>query len=278
MKRPIAAPILLLLAAAAVGGTVAALLANLVTFRTSAPPLAPATSAGQLAGIVVFDPPRPDDAPGDLRNAVLYGHRIMVETGGVLPDHVGNGLSCTNCHFDAGRARDTISLVGVAAAYPKYRSRTRYATDLATRINECFERSMNGKRLTPDGKEMQALVAYFTWISRGLPVFGDLPWLGLRHVKTDHVPDPDAGRVVWATKCAACHGQSGAGTPVAPAVWGNRSFNDGAGMAQLQNLTTFGRLYMPKGAPELTVEQAVDVAAFVTRQPRPHFAPPGEHR
>jgi thiosulfate dehydrogenase len=278
MKRPIAAPILLLLAAAAVGGGVAALLANLVTFRTSAPPPAPATSAGQLAGMVVFDPPRPDDAPGDLRDAVLYGQRIMLETGVVLPDHVGNGLSCTNCHFDAGRARDTISLVGVAAAYPKYRSRTRYATDLVSRVNECFERSMNGKRIAPDGKEMQALVAYLAWISRGLPVLGDLPWLGLRHVKTNHSPDADAGRAVWGTKCAACHGPSGGGTRVAPAVWGDRSFNDGAGMSQPQNLATFGRLYMPKGAPELTVEQSVDVAAFITKQPRPHFGPPRDHR
>jgi cytochrome c len=30
---------------------------------------------------------------------------------------------------------------------------------------------------------------------------------------------------------------------------------------------------MPRGNPDLTPEQAFNVAAFVTSQPRPHFVP-----
>ena len=32
------------------------------------------------------------------------------------------------------------------------------------RINGCFERSMNGKMLPPESKEMTALVAYLKWL------------------------------------------------------------------------------------------------------------------
>lgn len=273
MHAKLAFPIALLLAAAVVGGGAAAVLTNLVDFR--APPglqtaVAP-SRAGTLEGAVAFDPPRPEDAPADLREAVMYGHAIFTDTGGRLPEHVGNRLSCANCHFEGGRSKEGISLVGVAAVYPKYRSRTHYATDLVSRTNECFQRSMNGKPLDPESHEMQALVAYYQWISRGLPIYGEIPWLGLKRVDSKHAADPEAGKTAWAEKCAVCHGGDGSGSALGPPVWGSASFNDGAGMHRSETLAAFARWNMPRGAPDLTHEQALDVAAFVAKQPRPHF-------
>ena len=61
-----------------------------------------------------------------------------------------------------------------------------------------------------------------------------------------------------------------------PPLWGSDSFNDGAGMARLITAANFIHFNMPHGAdylhPQLTVEQAWDVAAYVISQPRPHKA------
>lgn len=44
-------------------------------------------------------------------------------------------------------------------------------------------------------------------------------------------------------------------------------------MAQLAYLAAFAHEFMPQGGPALTNEEALDVAAFGTGQPRPHFVP-----
>ncbi|XOV08187.1 c-type cytochrome [Campylobacter jejuni] len=41
---------------------------------------------------------------------------------------------------------------------------------LADRINGCFERSMNGKRMPSDAPEMKAMLTYMQWLSQGVPV------------------------------------------------------------------------------------------------------------
>jgi thiosulfate dehydrogenase len=42
-------------------------------------------------------------------------------------------------------------------------------------------------------------------------------------------------------------------------------------MAKAETLAAFALLNMPRGNPTLSTEQAVDVAAYVDSQPRPHF-------
>jgi thiosulfate dehydrogenase len=222
---------------------------------------------------VVFNPPAPEAAPASIRNAVMLGYNILMNTQKYAPQYVGNKLNCRNCHFEAGRERNTLSLVGVAASYPKYRTRQHYATDLVTRTQGCFQRSMNGKPLPPEGRLMQAIMAYYHWISRGIPIYARVPWLGLKKLKSDHRPDRAAGQKVYAAICARCHGDDGQGTDIAPPLWGPHSFNDGAGMHQVKNLSAFAHWYMPKGNPVLTVVQALDVAGFIAGRPRPHFGP-----
>ncbi len=223
------------------------------------------------ASQVVFNPPRPEDAPQDIREGVMLGYHILMDTQTYAKEYVGNQLNCRNCHFNAGRERETLSLVGVAASYPKYRERNKYVTDLVTRTQGCFERSMNGKRLPPEGKHMQAIMAYYHWISKGLPIYAHIPWLGLKKIKSAHKPDPAAGKTVFAGVCARCHGQDGLGTAIAPPLWGGGSFNDGAGMRKLENFSGFTRNFMPKNNPTLDDAQALDVSAFALSHPRPHF-------
>ncbi len=222
---------------------------------------------------VVFDPPRPQDAPADIRDGVMLGYHIMMDTQKYATDYVGNKLQCRSCHFDGGRERNTLSLVGVAAKYPKYRKRRQYVTDLVTRTQGCFQRSMNGRALPPEGRLMQALMAYYHWISKGVPIYAQVPWLGLKKLKSSHQPDMAAGERVFRAVCVRCHGLQGQGTAIAPPLWGPGSFNDGAGMHKLKNFAAFSHHFMPKSNPTLTVEQALDVAAFAVSRPRPHFQP-----
>lgn len=238
--------------------------------------LPPATPQQETTAVVTYAPPSPQDAPAAIREAVLLGANILTETGKYAAPYVGNKLSCTNCHFKAGITQGGknggLSLVGVGASYPQYRKRQDYAVDLVTRTNDCFKRSMNGHPLPEESKEMTAIVTYYQWISKGLPVFAEIPWLSLQHLKSTHAPDKAKGGQVFAAKCAVCHGKNGEGTSAAPPVWGDTSYNDGAGMHKPANLATFAHLNMPLGNPDLSVEDALDVAEYVAAQPRPHFS------
>lgn len=232
-------------------------------------------ATSHAGGAIAFNPPSVQDAPANIKDAVMLGHNILTDTGKYAGQYVGNKLDCSNCHFKGGMTQGGenggLSLVGVGATYPQYKKRQNYAVDLVTRTNDCFQRSMNGKPLPADSKEMIAIVTYYQWISKGLPIYADIPWLGVKHLKSAHKPDAAKGKQVFAQKCAMCHGDNGQGTPAAPPLWGNDSFNDGAGMHKLENLAAFAKGNMPKGNPDLTVENALDVAGFVTTRPRPHF-------
>lgn len=227
------------------------------------------------AAEVKFNPPPIKDAPESMRAAVMEGYNIMNHTRRYAGKYVGNVLNCSNCHFKEGSLEGGknggLSLVGVATKYPEYRTRAKGVVDLVFRINSCFVRSMNGKPLPPNSKEMVGLITYFHWISKGLPVYEKIPWLGLKHIESSHKPNADSGKVVFSTVCAACHGANGLGTKIAPPLWGKDSFNDGAGMAHLATCAAFVYDNMPYQAASLTKAQALDVAAYITSHSRPHF-------
>jgi len=102
---------------------------------------------------------------------------------------------------------------------------------------------------------------------------------GFVQVPASRPADPIRGEAVYAEKCAACHGADGQGREgpngeyVFPALWGPKSFNIGAGMARLNNAAGFVKRNMPVGQENtLRNRDALDVAAYFTRQPRPDFA------
>jgi thiosulfate dehydrogenase len=64
---------------------------------------------------------------------------------------------------------------------------------------------------------------------------------------------------------------------VGPALWGDGSYNIGAGMARLRTAASFIRHNMPFDKPgTLTDQQAYDVAAYVVSMARPDL--PGKER
>lgn len=217
----------------------------------------------------------PEMAPEDIKEQVMYGYEILLHTNKVLPDYVDNRLTCSNCHFGGGNTlggkRGSISLVGVVRTYPRYSKRLRKTLTLFDRINNCFERSLNGKSLPEESREMKAIITYLEWIASKVPERKNYPWLGLKPLTSLHTPDPENGLKIYQKNCALCHRKDGHGTTHNPPLWGPHAFNDGAGMSTLPLLSSFIYYNMPLNAPFLTQEQALDVAAYLIRQRRPIF-------
>ena len=243
-----------------------------------------AAAAGDAPRRAPFDPP--DDAAmpaGPLGESIRLGQHVLTQTQVFAKAYVGNGLNCTSCHLNAGRTPNAAPWVGIHAVFPEYRSRSGSVNSLQDRVNDCFIRSLNGKPLPPNSVEMQGIVAYMAWLSKGVPTGVEVEGRGFRRIAASHVPDEAHGKQVFAEKCTACHGADGQGLPAAdggyafPPLWGPRSFNIGAGMARLGNASAFVRWNMPLGqGGSLSDEEALDVAAYFTRQPRPDFADKGK--
>ena len=222
---------------------------------------------------IEFAPPSPEDIPGtQLGEQIRLGYKIVVNTQEYAQPYVGNRLNCTSCHLDAGLNPNAASFVGLAAVYPEYRPRSARVNTLADRINECFERSLNGQALPPDSLKLQAVVAYITWLSRGVPSGATIPWRGLQRIESRRHLDSDNGRKVFAMKCAFCHGSDGQGTMAAPPVWGPQSYTIAAGMARVTVAAAFIKSNMPRGwGWSLSDDDAYDVAAYINARPRPDF-------
>ena len=221
----------------------------------------------------LFAPPSPDTIPGDLRGEqIRLGYKMIVDTQEYGKRYVGNVLNCTNCHLDAGLNPNSVSFVGLSTLYPEYRAQAGRQMTLGDRINECFERSMNGKPLPPDSIKLTAIVAYIEWLSQNMPPGGAVSWRGIPRLTSTHQPDPLNGKTVFEKKCVFCHGSDGQGTMAAPPLWGPRSYNIGAGMARVSVAASFIKANMPRGRGwTVTDDEAIDVAAYINAQPRPDF-------
>ncbi len=220
-----------------------------------------------------------------------YGQRLLAQTPELLgPDvpvaslrYAGSRLSCGSCHMGTGTEPGTLSLPAATHNYPRYAGRTASTQTIEDRINECMVRSMNGRPLPKTSPEMIAMVAYMRSITDRDAATGP------SQRKSKEPPafrtpvraaSPDAGKQVFEKNCAACHGNDGLGllataSPihgyVFPPVWGPDSFNDGAGMHRVLTAAKFIKARMPLGRPDLTDDQAFDVAAYINSQPRPQM-------
>jgi thiosulfate dehydrogenase len=223
---------------------------------------------------IEFSPPSPETIPGSrLGEQIRLGYEIVVNTQKYGRPYVGNRLNCTNCHLDGGLNPNAASFVGIASVYPEYRARNARVNTLADRVNECFERSLNGRALPPDSSKLQAVVAYITWLSQGVPQGATLPWRGLQRIQSRRPLDADNGKKVFGGKCAFCHGSDGLGTRAAPPVWGPQSYNIAADMARVSVAAAFIKANMPRTwGWSLSDDDAYDVAAYINAQPRPDFS------
>lgn len=234
--------------------------------RDTAPPPPSSTATLPLGYRPIVDSLLP---PGDLGASVRRGLALLTATRESLPDYVGNKLRCVSCHPDGGRRLGGMPWVGVYARFPQYRSRNGRVILLSDRINSCFQRSLNGKPLPADGADMRDIIAYLAYLSRGVAVGDTVPGQGLKLLSITS-GDSASGHHVFVENCVRCHGDNGQGTAIAPPLWGDESFNIGAGMARVRTAAAFIRGNMPFDRPgTLTDQQAFDVAVYVNSHSRP---------
>lgn len=258
-----------------------------------APPVDAATVARMRAALdpkttdsSKFETPRLADMLKEAHaEQLVRGMRLNLETKDLLPGHVGDQLNCSSCHLNAGTVADGSPYVGVSAFFPSYGARAGKVITLEDRINGCFRRSMNGKPLPKDSPDMQAMVAYFDWMKRETKPEDKVAGRGIGKIDRSIKPDPENGKRIYAEQCAVCHGENGeglrnaAGKMVYPPLWGDESFNIGAGMARTYTAAAFVKRNMPigfhgkfpLGQGGLSDQEAVDVAEYFSHQPRPDF-------
>ncbi len=217
---------------------------------------------------------------------IQYGYELIAHTALYLGpkgtvQHSTNGMNCQNCHLEAGTKPWGLNYGSVFATYPKFRERSGSIETIYKRVNDCMERSLNGKALDTNSKEMKAIYAYIQWlgndVAKGKKVKGSgieiLPYL-------KEAANPTQGKIVYLQNCQKCHGANGAGVMdttgkmyLYPPLWGKHSYNDAAGIFQLSKLAGFIKNNMPNGinyhTPTLSNQEAWDVAAYINAQPRP---------
>ncbi len=218
---------------------------------------------------------------------IFYGKRLLNETKRLLPDHVGASMNCNSCHISQGKIPLGDPYINSYNSYPRVMPRSGKEVDLVGRINGCFQRSMNGTPLERESDEMQAMVAYMEWLAQNTPKDHKVDISNAGTIDTSLVPDPERGAVIYHAQCATCHGDNGEGIKdsrgdiVFPPLWGDESFNIGAGMARTYKAAAFVKYNMPMGIQTkglwghgnvLSDQDAVDVSEFFTHQPRPDFA------
>lgn len=226
----------------------------------------------------------PDGPDGEL---IRYGKELIAHTSRYLGPKgsvkaMSNGMNCQNCHLDAGTKTFGNNYALVASTYPKLRARSGTEETVEKRVNDCFERSLNGKPLDEKSKEMKAIVAYIQWVGQGISPgtqapdgagLAVLPWM-------DRAADPEKGKKVYELKCQSCHGAEGKGQLASdgleyiyPPLWGENSYNLSAGLYRLSRMASYVKYNMPLGvthqAPLLSDEEAWDVAAFINTMPHP---------
>lgn len=253
-----------------------------------------AVGAVTVAATLILGGTRTESAAPNVPHVATeeYGRRLVTQTAAWLgPDHAdpemrysGSRMSCSSCHLDAGTEPGTLSLLQAAERYPRFSGRDGGMSDLQDRINGCMQRSMNGRALPRDGPEMLAMTTYIRSLGDRYAAMG-ASQLEVTEQAAFAAParaaDVEAGGRVYEERCAICHGGDGSGLMATtdpsqgylfPPLWGPDSFNNGAGMHRVLTAARFIKARMPLGEADLTDDQAFDVAAFISAQPRPAMA------
>jgi len=218
---------------------------------------------------------------------ILYGHELIAHTAKYFGPHgtiatIANGMNCQNCHIDAGIKPYGNCFSAVASTYPVFRPRSGIKESVEFRINDCFQRSLNGRTIDSLSKEMRAMVAYLGWLGKDVPKGNRPAGAGLQDLDfMERAADTLKGRMVYSQQCSRCHGANGEGQLrfdkleySYPPLWGPDSYNTGAGLYRISRLAAYARDNMPFGTathenPQLSNEDAWDVAAFINSQQRP---------
>ncbi len=230
---------------------------------------APEQNAGGQTARAVSDLPQ-----GPMRDMVEYGRTLIVHTRQHLRPYITANMDCSACHVNAGTKARGGSFVGIAAQFPQWNKRAKRIISLQDRLAECFLYSMNGRPPPYQSREMEAMVAYITFLSRGAKIgAAPDPATRLASITPPKPVDMKHGSAIFSAQCSSCHGTRGEGRgTIYPPLWGPLSFNSGAGMHRIPTMAGFVRYNMPQNAPgSLSDRDAYDVAAFVLSHERPQF-------
>ena len=220
------------------------------------------------------------------KELVVYGRELIAHTSEYLGPKgsvkaISNGMNCQNCHLNAGTQPWGNNYFAVQSTYPKFRARSGTKENQIKRVNDCFERSLNGKALDSTNREMRAILAYIKWLGFDVEKDKSPQGSGIFKLKgMKRACDPLKGAEVYTAKCQSCHQADGGGllaengkSYTYPPLWGTHSYNTGAGLYRISNFAGYVKYNMPQGStyekPQLTDEEAWDIAAFVNSQPRP---------
>lgn len=238
---------------------------------------------------VITTTPRLDDETLVTEPSVEYGRLLVRETAAMMgpghedPDmrYSGTSMDCASCHLDTGVEPGTLSLLQTDANYPRFSGRDGGMRDLRDRINGCMTRSMNGRELPRESIEMASIEMYIQNLNDQYALMGDSKKESVEppaFSEPNRRADVAAGEIVFQERCQVCHGDNGQGllqtTDPAdgylfPPLWGPDSFNNGAGMTRVLTAARFIKARMPLGEPDLTDDEAYDVAAFMNSHERP---------
>jgi thiosulfate dehydrogenase len=215
---------------------------------------------------------------------VLYGRNLMLNTAyyigpkGIKGQYLGNHISCTNCHQDAGTKPFSFNLLKTHDRYPQYRAREGKVITLAERVNNCVMRPGNGRPLPLNSEEMIAFLSYLKWINDELSKNQGDSIIGTANLSIafpSRAADPSKGALLYKQHCSNCHLENGSGQLNAdstryiyPPLWGMQSYQPGSSMHRVIKQAQWLKANMPYGIaswqkPVLSDEEALDIAAFV---------------
>ncbi|MBL0703202.1 MAG: c-type cytochrome [Sulfurospirillum sp.] len=238
---------------------------------------------------------------GGLGEVVKLGEDILINTSThrLTKEYVGNTLSCTSCHIvgvdgKPGSSLGQSTFIKTAISFPAYSAREKTVVTLEDRSNNCFMRSMAGKKLPSGSEASTAIATYITWLSTGFAInmnekgpwapSNQKTWLAgqakfAKIQKKATNKNYLAGKKIYEDKCAACHDLDGKGVdPLGPALWGfdesgrSLSYNTGAGLSKLNKVPVWIQSNMPKYIEgSLSDQEAADVGLYIVAQPRADF-------
>jgi thiosulfate dehydrogenase len=204
------------------------------------------TDTSAWVGASQFQIPLDTNQNGPL---IRYGYELVAHTSKYLGpkgtvQHSTNGMNCQNCHLEAGTKPWGLNYGAVYSTYPKFRERSGSIETIYKRINDCMERSLNGKALDTNSKEIKAIYAYIKWLGEKVPKGKKVRGSGIELIPQLTVAaNPKNGLYVYTQYCQKCHGNNGEGAMNKegnsyeyPPLWGANSYNDAAGINQLSKL------------------------------------------
>jgi thiosulfate dehydrogenase len=224
---------------------------------------------------------------GEQRRLVIFGQDLIARTALYLGPkgsiaNISNGMNCQNCHLQAGKKTWGNNYGAVASTYPRFRDRSGTTESIYKRVSDCFERSLNGIAPDSTSTEYQAIEAYIKWVGKEIPKGVTPKGTGIYKLPyINRAADPSKGKIAYQQKCQSCHGNEGQGQLADngilfeyPPLWGEHSYNTGAGLYRLSRFAGYIYSNMPwniaqHNKPALSIEECWDIAAFVNSQPRP---------